>query len=126
MMECKICLKRLSATSAAVSLPCDESHTFHSECLTHWFVNNRECPVCGQESSSDLMKPLFNSVPVTNTTPSPACVLTTPLNHTQPAARDDGGDCYANFCCCFVKTVNEGFLEHERYNRHVDSCCTIL
>lgn len=98
VLECKICLKRFSTRSSpAVSLPCDETHTFHSDCLTHWFVNNRDCPVCGLLSSSTLMTPLIesNQELVVNS----AFMF---LNEARPAGKKDdvSGECCE--CCCII------------------------
>lgn len=33
---------------------CDYSHNFHAKCLTGWFENKSECPVCNGVVRADL------------------------------------------------------------------------
>lgn len=122
-MECKICLTRFKAhSSPSVSLPCDSTHIFHSDCLTHWFVSNRECPVCKQPSSSALMIPWIqpNQAPVENSFcilhigPQPVEQLN--YNRIKDSSEVRGTSpncCYCcgskeklpgskTFCCCFI------------------------
>ncbi|KAL5280946.1 hypothetical protein ACFFRR_004764 [Megaselia abdita] len=132
-MECKICLKRFSSVnSPAVSLPCDNSHTFHSDCLTHWFVNNRECPVCGKASSSDLMTPLIVTTkpPVA---PNSTCILVNapePTDRKNEFTEDDCHCCALTSCCCCFAICLSGFGDHNHdtiiINNRRERCCSIL
>ena len=39
---CSICLEKLDNNH--ISLPC--KHHFHEKCITEWFNNKRDCPIC--------------------------------------------------------------------------------
>lgn len=99
VMECKICLTRFTTRSSpGVYLPCDYSHTFHSDCLTHWFVSNRECPVCGKASSSALMTLLNETKPA----PTVCRLLDAERSDEEKNGNSEDDDCSTSrkSCCC--------------------------
>ncbi|VUZ56150.1 unnamed protein product [Hymenolepis diminuta] len=57
-VECAICLNSLLPTSHLQVLSC--AHTFHSECILQWILNNRSCPVC--RSRVELPLECFDSL----------------------------------------------------------------
>jgi hypothetical protein len=56
MMECSICFESLES-SQTTKLACHDSHVFHTECIKHWNIPKRGCPLCrqGMESKDYLL-----------------------------------------------------------------------
>merc|ERR1712232_1125204 len=46
--ECCICLDRFSPHVSTSELPC--GHRFHAACLSGWFSQNGNCPLCRYEA----------------------------------------------------------------------------
>ncbi|KAM7267285.1 hypothetical protein ACFE04_009451 [Oxalis oulophora] len=47
--KCSVCFEDFLIGTEATSMPC--SHTFHSDCITHWLHKNNSCPLCRFELS---------------------------------------------------------------------------
>ncbi|KAM7268870.1 hypothetical protein ACFE04_011036 [Oxalis oulophora] len=47
--KCSVCFEDFLTGTEATSMPC--SHTFHSDCITHWLHKNNSCPLCRFELS---------------------------------------------------------------------------
>eukprot|EP01028_Stygiella_incarcerata_P007195 TRINITY_DN29550_c0_g1_i1.p1 TRINITY_DN29550_c0_g1~~TRINITY_DN29550_c0_g1_i1.p1 ORF type:complete len:190 (-),score=46.81 TRINITY_DN29550_c0_g1_i1:115-684(-) len=47
LKTCQICLMNFSKGEEIMDLPC--SHSFHVECISKWFKENKTCPVCRKE-----------------------------------------------------------------------------
>ena len=54
--ECSICLEKLNNNH--VSLPC--KHHFHENCITKWFDNKHECPLCREKYRLVLTRETYN------------------------------------------------------------------
>eukprot|EP01069_Polyplicarium_translucidae_P009566 Polyplicarium_translucidae@DN3327_c0_g2_i3.p2 len=43
---CSICMTDFVDEDAAIVLPCDRRHFFHTSCVTPWLKNSQLCPLC--------------------------------------------------------------------------------
>jgi hypothetical protein len=44
--ECSICLGCFDIGEMLISLPCNEKHSFHAECIRNWLQRQNSCPLC--------------------------------------------------------------------------------
>jgi len=44
--ECSICLAAFDAGEMLISLPCDNKHSFHANCIRQWLERQNSCPLC--------------------------------------------------------------------------------
>ena len=44
--ECIICFVDYEAGDKTVTLPCNNGHMFHQECIERWLKSNNTCPLC--------------------------------------------------------------------------------
>ncbi len=47
--ECYICLENIEKGDNIITLKCNESHFFHSNCIRQWLRYNISCPLCRQK-----------------------------------------------------------------------------
>lgn len=53
--NCVVCIVDFAEEDVVTPLRCDMRHTFHSDCITHWFQTNNVCPVCRTHINPDDM-----------------------------------------------------------------------
>lgn len=44
--DCSICLTSFSRGEMLISLPCDNRHSFHADCIRKWLLKTNACPLC--------------------------------------------------------------------------------
>jgi len=49
--KCSICLEDFSRGDKVLSLPC--FHIYHEDCIVHWLVDHKTCPICRKDCTED-------------------------------------------------------------------------
>lgn len=45
-VECCVCLEEFKAAETVITLPCNNKHVFHENCIKGWLESNNSCPLC--------------------------------------------------------------------------------
>ncbi len=46
---CGTCLEDITKNEEVITLPCDEKHIYHPDCILPWFKLNVNCPTCRKD-----------------------------------------------------------------------------
>jgi len=62
--ECEICLEPMTTDTINATIQC--LHVFHRECIMHWIIRSKTCPVCRGEVNNDtITNVILPSRPIT-------------------------------------------------------------